>query len=151
MQIRRANLMDEAKLATVRRDAILTLAVPTLSEAEAEQWAQQVSPERFVRALREHTVWVAVAESVIGWVEIDEDRIAALYVSPTHASQGIGSALLAVAETAIDNAGYTLVRLEASRNALAFYLRRGYLPCGKPDADGAQPLCKEIIAARRNS
>ncbi len=101
MQIRRAGVADEEVLAQIRRDAILVLAVPPLSPEEAESWARQIAVDRIARALRKHVVWVAVDKSVIGWVEVDRDHIAALYVSPAYAGRGVGSALLARAETCI--------------------------------------------------
>ena len=69
--------------------------------------------------MQTHDVWVAAEEAAIGWVEIDRDRVAALYVLPSCSRRGIGSALLALAETSIRSAGYTAARLESSQNALA--------------------------------
>lgn len=142
---RRAEATDEQALAAIRRDAILALAVPVLSSAEAEAWARQVAADRFRRAITEHEVWVAVADSVIGWVEIESNYIAALYVAPSYARHGVGSALLAHAEVAIRNAGYQTVQLDASQNALAFYLRRAYRQAGPPGTDGAYPLYKALL------
>lgn len=147
---RRAEVTDEQTLAAIRREAILTLAVPALSFAEAEAWAGQVAEDRFRRAISEHEVWVAVAGTVIGWVEIDRDHIVALYVAPLYARQGVGSALLAHAEAAIQRAGYKTVHLDASQNALAFYLRRAYRQAGPPAADGAYPLYKALTTELPN-
>lgn len=147
MQIRRADTTDEERLVRIRRDAILCLAVPTLSQEEAETWAMQITEDRMGRALRAHEVWVAEDEVVIGWVEIDQDRIAALYVSPADACRGVGSALLAFAEISIFQSGHRTVQLEASRNALNFYIRRGYFQCGPPDAEEAYPLRKDLFSA----
>lgn len=144
---RRAEASDAQALAAIRREAILTLAVPALSIAEAETWARQVAADRFRRAIHEHEVWVAVADTVIGWVEIERDYIAALYVAPLYARQGVGSALLAHAEAAIQRAGYKTVHLDASQNALAFYLRRAYRQAGPPGTDGAYPLYKALLHA----
>jgi GNAT superfamily N-acetyltransferase len=146
MQIRRAEATDEKALATLRRCAILTLAVSVLSREEAEKWAMQVAPDRVARAIREHDVWVAVEEAAIGWVEVDRDRVVALYVSPSCSCRGVGSALLALAETYIRSSGYLTAQLDASQNALDFYLRRGYFRCGPPNSDGAYPLTKELRA-----
>ena len=44
---RRAEVRDEQTLAAIRREAILTLAVPALSLPEAEAWAGQVADDRF--------------------------------------------------------------------------------------------------------
>ena len=144
MQIRRAQTTDEESLAHLRRSAILTLAVPAMSMEQAETWATQTAADRIARAIRDHEVWVAVEGAAIGWVEIDRDRVAALYVAPSCSHRGVGSALLARAETSISSSGYATARLESSPNALDFYLHKGYVRCGPPAADGAYPLCKEL-------
>jgi GNAT superfamily N-acetyltransferase len=146
MQIRRADVADEEALATIRRRAILTLAVSAMSMEQAEQWAARAAADRIARAIREHDVWVALDEAALGWVEVDRDRVAALYVSPSCSRRGVGSVLLARAETAIRSSGYAMARLESSPNALDFYLGRGYVRCGPPDAMGAFPLRKDLTA-----
>ena len=148
MQIVRAEATDEEALAGIRRSAILALAVPAMPREQAERWATRAAADRMARALREHDVWVAVDGAAIGWVEVDRDRIAALYVSPSCSGRGVGSVLLARAETSIRSCGYATARLESSPNALHFYLRRGYVRCGPPDADGAYPLRKDLDLPR---
>ena len=106
MRIRRAKATDEEALASIRRNAILVLAVSAMSMEQAEQWSARAVADRIVRAIRDHTVWVAVEGAVIGWVEVDQDRVAALYVSPSCSRRGVGSALLARAETSIQSSGY---------------------------------------------
>jgi GNAT superfamily N-acetyltransferase len=113
---------------------------------QAEEWATRAAADRIARAIRDHDVWVAMEGAAIGWVEVDRDRVAALYVSPSCARRGVGSALLARAEASMRNAGYATARLESSQNALAFYLQRGYRRCGPPDAHGAWPLRKNLTA-----
>jgi putative acetyltransferase len=144
MYLRRAEAADVAALTHIRRSAILTLAVPAMAVEQAEAWAAGAAPDRVARAIREHRVWVAVEEAPLGWVEVAQHRIAALYVAPSFAGHGVGSALLRCAEAAIRGAGYPTAHLEASPNALAFYLRRGYHRSGPPDAAGASPLCKDL-------
>jgi putative acetyltransferase len=151
LHIRRAESTDEQALARIRRGAILTLAVPAMSIEQAKHWAAQVAADRIARAIRDNAVWVAVEGAAIGWVEVDQDRVAALYVSPSCCGRGVGSALLAQAEAAIQSSGYTIVRLESSQNALAFYLRRNYLRSGPPDADDACPLSKDLATGGRLS
>jgi putative acetyltransferase len=144
MQIRRAEAADEEALAHIRRRAILALAVPAMSIEQAEAWATRTAADRIARAIREHDLWVAVEEVAIGWVEVDRDRIAALYVAPSETRRGVGSVLLVRAETAIRSSSYATARLESSQNALDFYLRRGYRRSGPPDSDGACPLSKDL-------
>ena len=148
MHVRRADATDEEALASIRRSAILALAVPAMSSEQAEQWAARAAADRIARAMHDHDVWVAVDGVAIGWVEVDRDRVAALYVSPSCSRRGVGSILLARAETSIRSAGYTTTRLESSPNALNFYFRRGYGRCGPPDAEGAYPLRKDLTGGR---
>jgi len=150
MQIRRAEAADEEALANIRRRAILALAVPAMSREQAERWATRGAVDRVARAMREHDVWVGVEGAAIGWVEVDRDRVAALYVSPSCSRRGVGSVLLTFAETSIRSSGYTTARLESSQNALDYYLRRGYLRCGPADSDGAWPLRKDLAAVTPN-
>ena len=145
MQIRRAESADEEILVKVRLAAILELAVPAISAEHAEKWATRAPPDRVARAIREHDVWVAVDGVPIGWVEVNRDFVAALYVSPRSSCRGVGSALLAVAENEVRRFGYATVRLEASQNAIDFYVRRGYSRTG-PCVSGAWPLSKVLPA-----
>jgi putative acetyltransferase len=148
MQIRRAEAADEEVLAQIRRSAILVLAVPAMSTEQAQHWAGRAAPDRVARAIRDHDVWIAVDGTALGWVEVDGDRVAALYVSPACSRRGVGATLLTRAEVSIQDSGYATARLESSQNALDFYLRRGYVRRGPPDADGAYPLSKDLTAAR---
>lgn len=146
MQIRHAQADDDEALARIRREAILVLAGATLSVEQAARWAASAAADRCARAIREHAVWVAVEGAALGWVEVNREHIVALYVAPPSARRGVGTALLAHAETAIRNAGYTSARLGASPNALDYYLRRGYEHAGALDDSGAYPLRKSLVA-----
>jgi GNAT superfamily N-acetyltransferase len=89
-------------------------------------------------------VWVAVDDVEIGWIEIEEDRVAGLYVAPSFGKRGVGSELMFHAETEIRCAGHAAARLEASRNALSFYLDRGYVHAGAQLPDTSWPLRKSL-------
>lgn len=141
---RSARADDAAALAGIRRSAIVELAVPALSEAQAAQWADGAAADRIARAIGEHEVWIAEAGEAVGWVEIDRDRIAALYVRPDHSRRGVGTGLLRLAESRIRCAGHTVAHLAASVNAIGFYARRGYVRSGPTAADGSIPLSKAL-------
>ena len=131
-------------LSAIRRSAILELAVAAMSTSQAEQWANRAAADRVTRAILHHAVWIAVQEAPIGWVEVDEDRVAALYVAPHCSGRGVGFRLLLRAEAAIRDGGHATARLETSPNAATFYLHRGYLPSEARTADGALPLSKRL-------
>lgn len=147
IEIRRADSSDHVALTTIRRSAILELAVPAMSPSQAAQWANHAAADRVTRAILHHDVWVAVQGVPIGWVEVDEDRVAALYVAPHCSGRGIGSRLLLRAEAAIRDGGHASARLEASPNAANFYLHSGYLPSEAHAADGALLLSKRLPRA----
>ncbi|GGJ02621.1 GNAT family N-acetyltransferase [Halobellus salinus] len=68
-----------------------------------------------------------------GAYESDETRgiVRNIYVDPGYRDRGIGGALLGAAETALADAGATVVALEAmagNDSAQGFYRRRGYAP-----------------------
>jgi putative acetyltransferase len=151
IEIRRADPSDHAALSAIRRSAILELAVAAMSTSQAEQWADRAAADRVAHAVLHHAVWVAVQDVPIGWVEVDEDRVAALYVAPHCAGRGVGSRLLLRAEAAIRDGGHATARLEASPNAATFYLHRGYLPSEARTADGALPLSKCLSQHGSNS
>jgi len=144
IEIRRADASDHVALSAIRRSAILELAVGAMSTSQAEQWANRAAADRVTHAILHHAVWVAVQDVPIGWVEVDEDRVAALYVAPHCSGRGVGSRLLLRAEAAIRDGGHATARLETSPNAATFYLHRGYLPSEARTADGALPLRKRL-------
>ncbi len=144
IEIRRAYPSDHVALSAIRRSAILELSVAAMSPSQAEQWANQAGADRVTRAIQHHAVWVAVEGVPIGWVEVDEDRVAALYVAPHCSGRGVGSRLLLRAEAAIRDGGYAAARLETYPNAATFYLHRGYLPSEARTADGALLLSKRL-------
>lgn len=145
IHLRPAHFDDIATLTQIRRVAILTLTAPTLGQEAAQHWADAAASNRVQRALKIHQVWVAECmDAAVGWVEVDGDHIAGMYVQPKYAGQGIGSALLAHAEGEIRAAGYSAVRLAASWNAEAFYLRRGYRPLGERSVEEGRAMMKRF-------
>ncbi len=56
----------------------------------AMKWAKSPSPDRIVRGIEEHEVWVGELDgAVIGWVEIDGDRLRGMYVRPDLSGRGL--------------------------------------------------------------
>ena len=94
--------------------------------------------------LRELEVWVAERGVLAGWGAIRGDYLEGLYTAPEAAGQGIGAGLLAMLEGLIRARQFLSVRAEASSNALAFYLRRGYWANGPQAANGAWPVVKVL-------
>jgi hypothetical protein len=79
MQIRRGKASDEEALASIRRNAILVLAVSAMSMEQAEQWSARAGADRIVRAIRDHTVWVAVEGTVIDARLLPSERFPSMW------------------------------------------------------------------------
>jgi N-acetylglutamate synthase-like GNAT family acetyltransferase len=76
-------------------------------------------------------MWVAERDArIVGFAQLDLDRaeLEALYVAPDAARTGVGSALLAHAETVARQHALPTLRLQSTLNAQPFYAKRGYEP-----------------------
>ena len=137
---------DANRLYDVRRRSILELAPPTMPMAEAEAWATQLTLSGMERKLCELEIWVAERDgAVAGWGAIRGDYLEGLYTAPEYAGQGVGAALLGQLEGLMRGRGVSAVRAEASSNAKAFYLRRGYRATGPETPVGAWPIAKQLL------
>ena len=143
---RPATLDDATRLFEVRRRSILELAPQAMSVADAEAWARKLAPVGMERKLRELEIWIAELDDVIaGWGAIRGDVLEGLYTAPEYAGQGVGAALLERLEGLMRGRGVAAVRAEASSNARAFYLRRGYRETGPQTPVGAWPITKQFL------
>ena len=137
---------DANRLYDIRRRSILELAPPTMSAAEAQAWAAQLTLSGMERKLSELEVWVAERVVVVAARgAIRGDMLEGLYTAPEFAGQGVGAALLDRLEGLMREREFPSVRLEASSNARGFYLRRGYRATGPQTPQGAWPMVKEHL------
>jgi putative acetyltransferase len=142
---RPATLADADRLFELRRQAIAQLAAKGMSAAEAASWAENLTIAGMQRKIRELEIWVAeIDERVIGWGAIRGDRLEGLYTDPGFAGRGIATELLGLLEGLMRGRGISAVRAEASANAEAFYLRRGYERTEARTSQGALPMRKRL-------
>jgi putative acetyltransferase len=147
---RRATLEDAPHLFEVRRRSILELAPSGMPVADAEAWAKKLTPAGMAQKLREFEIWIAERDDVIaGWGAIRGDVLEQLYTAPEYAGQGIGAALLDRLEALVRGRGIDAIHAEASSNAKAFYLRRGYRETGPQTAVGAWPITKQFLTSNQ--
>ena len=143
---RLATFDDATLLFEVRRRSIRELAPSGMSIAEAKAWAIQLTPSGMERKLRELEIWIAELDSrVAGWGAIRGDFLEGLYTAREFAGQGVGAALLDRLEGLMRGRDVRAVRAEASSNAKAFYLRRGYRATGPQTPVGAWPITKQLL------
>src|SRR5580704_9813942 len=136
---------DATGLFEIRRKAILELAPQGMPAGEAKAWATKLTLAGMAQKLREFEIWVAELDGVAaGWAAIRGDTLEGLYTAPEFAGRGVGTALLEMLERRMRGSGVDAVRAEASSNARAFYLRRGYLMSGPQTPKGAWPITKRL-------
>jgi GNAT superfamily N-acetyltransferase len=143
--IRPAQLSDARRLFEIRQQSILALAVPALSMEQATAWAGSRDLAWMEGVISTNALWVASTDDrLAGWVGLDGQRVIGLYVDPSRTRRGIGSRLLAFVEGHLVSSGARIIELEASWNAEAFYLRRGYQPLSERPHDGPRPMQKVL-------
>ncbi|WP_141686565.1 GNAT family N-acetyltransferase [Bradyrhizobium sp. LMTR 3] len=143
---RRAMRKDANRLYDIRRRSIIELALPTMTAAEAQAWAAKLTRAGMEQKLRELDVWVAELDGrAAGWGAFRGEWLEGLYTDPDFACRGVGAGLLGVCERLMCERGIRAVRAEASSNAMAFYLRRGYLANGPQSPNGAWPIAKQLL------
>jgi ribosomal protein S18 acetylase RimI-like enzyme len=132
---RLADSSDVTNLFDIRQAAIRQLSLTHLSDCEAAAWAERDGIPRVERPIAKDEVRVAtLGLQVLGCLHRAANSIEGLYVSPPAASQGVGTALVRLAETHIAQRGHQFVVLESSLNAVGFYLRLGYTPAATRDS-----------------
>ena len=128
--IREAGPEDAGELLRVHRSAILKLTGHVYTPAEIESWAARLEADGYIRAMEQNGERFHVAldgdGGVIGFYGRIEAEVMALYVDPSRARQGVGTALLAHAERAIAADGCSRVEIGAALSGRDFYLAMGY-------------------------
>jgi putative acetyltransferase len=142
---RRVTKADTEVLFDIRRNSIKSLATKTMSSAQAENWAADLTLAGMARKIAELELWVAEVDgAVVGWGAIRADHLEGLYTDPERAGQGIGSGLLNMLEGLLRQRGIAAVHAEASWNAETFYFQRGYEAIGPRSPAGATPIVKQF-------
>ena len=109
---------DGGALLKVHRRSILTLGRAGYTEKETRSWAAKLVPEGYGEAMTEggetFEVVLDPGGDVIAFCSRKDEEVMGLYVDPSWVRRGIGTALLARAEAAIQAAGHRRVLIGAS-------------------------------------
>lgn len=79
-------------------------------------------------------------ESVIGFVGVDDDYLAWLYVDPDHYGKGVGRELLRIGVREIGEGAWTIV-LDGNKKAIALYKSEGFQEISRFNGDNAGYPC----------
>lgn len=155
--VRDARVEDAEALVRLHFDAVHESAARDYPAEVLDAWSPPSDERRFewmrgqIEAGQNR---VLVAETPDGPVSgfcifcIPDGFIRAIYVAPAASGRGIGRRLLESAEREISAAGVSLARLNASKNALAFYCSAGYTAVRAATqelADGTRMDCIEMV------
>lgn len=129
--IRLARPDEQARLFEIWHDSVRA-SHGFLAEEDFAFYAAMVRDEM----LPGGTFWVAAGEGdrPLGFLEIEGDKVEALFVDPEHQGRGIGTALMAHAAL-LSPAALTLDASDES-GAVAFYRRLGFVETGRSATDG---------------
>ena len=114
-----------------------------MTVAQAQAWAAKLTLAGMERKLRELEIWVVELDDIVaGWGAIRGGYLEGLYTAPPFAGRGVGAGLLDMLERLMRERGVEAVEADASSNALAFYIRRGYGRTALKRLTGPGPLRK---------
>src|SRR5580692_9121537 len=121
---------DTPILAAIFVAAIEQLTGEDYSEAQQEAWAATADDEeKFGKRLASQLTLIATLQnSPVGFASLKgADHIDMLYVHPSAAGQGVASMLIEALEKLAGGRGAKSLTVDASDNAEAFFLKRGYI------------------------
>lgn len=99
------------------------------------------------RLQSEDEFWVAeVGGAVVGYVRMTETWLDDLYVAPSYAGEGIGTALLDLAKSRRSD-GFCLWVFESNTPAREFYARRGLMALEHTDGEGNEEKAPDVRMA----
>jgi GNAT superfamily N-acetyltransferase len=136
--LRPATAADAEGVAEVHLAARRTASMPPAvhTEAEVRAWLAD--------RLAGDEAWVAeVAGEVVGYARFTATWLDDLYVRPTHAGTGVGSALLDLVKS-LRPGGFSLWVFEMNHPARAFYARRGLVERERTDGSGNEEKAPDI-------
>ena len=128
--IRQAVAADAEAIYAVHMASIRTLGASHYSAAQLEAWCGERSAASYLAPIATKVVVVAERGNTIsgfGQLDPDAQAIEAIYVSPSAARKGIGSAILRELEHEAMSLLLPRLTLDASLNAQEFYAVHGYV------------------------
>src|SRR5688572_9812861 len=129
LNIRRARQEDCQFIGSVHAAAVRGISTDLYTPEEIRAWAVPKKPESYEESITSKEFFVAEDKGVIvgfGVLNRESAEVEAVYVSPSAGHRGIGLELLRQLEERATALGLSLLRLNASLNAVPFYETAGY-------------------------
>ena len=129
IRVRRARLDDARRIRDLHVRSIRVLCRHHYTPRQIAAWSGGRRPAAYRRAMASGRQVMFVAEDgrrLVGFASIGKNHVYAVYVHARRPRQGIGARLLAAVERHARARGLDRLRLDATRNGLAFYHAQGY-------------------------
>lgn len=130
LNIRRARQEDCQSIGSVHAAAVSGIRTALYTPEEIQAWAVPRKPESYEESIRGKEFYVADDDGVIvGFGVLDQESavVEAVYVITGAGRRGIGLEVLRKLEDRARALGLTVLRLNASLNAVPFYEKAGYV------------------------
>ena len=114
------------------------------SPEQLTAWLSRPLPQKMCELLSKGYVLVAEEQrEIVGYGAIDpaNNEVETVFVIPSFAGKGVGSALLGALESLALEFNLTTLQLSASLNAVSFYRRAGYVSFAR----GELPLNESLV------
>jgi len=131
IQIRRATFEDTGSLYDIHVDAVTQLCATSYSEAQIKGWFVGRTQDIYIGAIESNMIWIALtAGRPVGFTEFLPGEVSSLFVASDAAGQGVGSRLFQFALQRAQIGSRGVIKVEATKNAVGFYERYGFVPQG---------------------
>lgn len=129
----------------IRKRAILHYAPRFYSPTLLAEWANKDKTQDILDILAQNNIWgIFVEDKLVGWGSIAGQEIVGLYIDPEYAAQGLGSTIFHYLENELIKQGVTILKLNASFNAVQFYEKHGYHVVGMTEDKLSKKMQREL-------
>lgn len=134
-RIRLATAGDARAACAVVRRSIAECCAPDHHQNPAliDSWTKNKTVPQFLAWMDHPAAFSVVAEhqgAIVGFAMAQAAEIQLCYLVPESRFTGAGKAMLAALESHAAEAGVTVLQLQSTHTARAFYLRNGFAPAG---------------------
>lgn len=130
LKIRRARQEDCHSIGSVHSAAVRGIPPAHYTPEEIQAWAVPRKPASYEESIRSKEFFVAEdGGAIVGFGVLNKEigEVEAVYVSPDAGRRGIGLEVLRKLEERARALGLSVLRLNASLNAVPFYQKAGYV------------------------
>lgn len=130
LTIRRARQEDCESIADLHIASVKAISTTLYTPEEIQAWAVPKDKASYQESIRDKEFFVAEdGEVIVGFGVLNSQtaEVEAVYVNPNAPRRGIGRKILARLEERARLLGLTMLRLNASLNAVPFYQKAGFV------------------------